>query len=244
MVPLAIRTGAGRATQDGLSLIMVLRVLVLVGLTAVSASRSSLFNEAVTGNEADYSRTLSAAEALIRDAQLDILGVRADGTACQLGAGFVGCRVSPTGLQTGLNPFFPQTIDEAGDLANVLAGVCVNAICFPQNWPVDGLADGFWLNPTQLQAARATAATYGQHSGAAPAASGNPILSAAGANARGWYWTELIVFSTSLCTDENNIARCINKPSQAKPFVYRITAVALGRGGAPAVIQQYFVPYP
>lgn len=235
---------AAPASQRGISLVMILLVMVLVTLTAVSASRSSFFNETVTGNEADYNRSLSAAEALIRDAQLDILGVQPDNSPCQLGANFVGCRASPTGLQTAANPFFPQSMDEASDLAAALAGTCIRAICFPQNWPVDGLADGFWLNPTQLQAAVATGATYGQYTGAAPSTTGNPILSATGANARGWYWTELIVFTTSLCTDETKITRCVTKPSQAKPFVYRITAVALGRGGAPAVIQQYFVPFP
>lgn len=235
------------ASQRGISLVMVLLVLVLVGLTSVSASRSSFFNETVTGNEADYSRALSAAEALVRDAQLDILGQTPTGAGCRTGVNFQGCRPSTTGQQTAAEPFFPDSTTESDELAtalNGIAGGCVQGICYPQNWPTDQLADNFWLNPAQLQTNIAMAATYGQFTGAAPGATGNPILSATGANARAWYWTELIVFASNFCKDPSNIPRCTNQPLEKKPFIYRITAVALGRGSAPAVIQQYFVPFP
>jgi len=95
--------------QSGISLIMVLLVLVLVALTAISASRSSLFNETVTGNEADYNRALSAAEALVRDAQIDILGKFGPLTSqvCNPNPNAIGCRISPTGVATLTDPFFP-----------------------------------------------------------------------------------------------------------------------------------------
>lgn len=46
------------------------------------ASRTSLFNEMLVGNDADYQRAFEAAQALIQDAELDIRGENADGTAC------------------------------------------------------------------------------------------------------------------------------------------------------------------
>ena len=230
--------------QRGISLIMVMLVLVLVALTSLSASRSSFFNETVTGNEADYNRALSAAEALIRDAQLDILGQTAAGAPCSVAADFIGCRTAPTGVQTLTEPFFPEDAKESAALKIVLNNTCVLGICAPQTWPANALPDNFWMTPATLAANAANAATYGQFTGAAPAATGNPILTATVPGRRAWYWTELIDFSTTLCLDPANAARCVTRPGMDKPFIYRITAVAQGRGNTLAVIQTFFVPYP
>ena len=230
--------------QRGISLIMVMLVLVLVALTSLSASRSSFFNETVTGNEADYNRALSAAEALIRDAQLDILGQTAAGAPCSVTANFIGCRTAPTGVQTLAEPFFPEDAKDAAALKIVLSNTCVLGICAPQAWPGNALPDNFWMTPATLAANAANAATYGQFTGAAPALTGNPILTANVPTRRAWYWTELIDFSTTLCLDPANAPRCINRPGMDRPFIYRITAVAQGRGNTMAVIQTFFVPYP
>jgi hypothetical protein len=60
------------ATQQGIALLTVL-VLLLLSLTAVlGALRYSNLNEAMLGNTSDYNRTFAAAEALVRDAEIDI----------------------------------------------------------------------------------------------------------------------------------------------------------------------------
>jgi type IV pilus assembly protein PilX len=235
---------SGAQLQYGISLIMVMLILVLVALTSLSASRSSFFNETVTANEADYNRALSAAEALIRDAQLDILGETAAGTPCSVVADFIGCRPSPTGLPTLAEPFFPEDAKDAAVLKTALNNVCALGICAPQAWPANALPDNFWMTPATLAANAANAATYGQFTGAAPAATGNPILTAVNPARRAWYWTELVDFSVSLCIDPANAPLCVNRPGADRPFIYRITAVAQGRGNTLAVIQTFFVPYP
>jgi type IV pilus assembly protein PilX len=234
--------------QRGISLLMVMLVLILVALTSLSASRSSFFNETVTSNEADYNRALSAAEALIRDAQLDILGQTAAGGPCNLAANFIGCRTSPTGVPTQLAPYFPEDAAEGHALHQALTAptYCAQGICSPPLvWPPVApypLLDNFWLTPATLIANQAFAATYGQFTGAAPAATGNPILTAI--PRRAWYWTELVDFSVNLCVDPAYAAMCIDRPATNKPFIYRITAVAQGRGATIAVIQTFYTPYP
>lgn len=236
--------------QQGISLIMVLLVMVLVTLTALSASRSSYFNESVTGNEADYNRALAAAEALIRDAQLDIQGMSRDGVACNLGANFEGCRPNASGTPTAAEPYYPSniqtgTVDSAA-LQVALANKCVKGICAPNPWPANALPANFWLTPATLQSyvngPNNSAATYGQFTGALPGATGNPIL-IANNPAKAWYWVELIDFAVINCVAQPN--QCINRPIAKMPFVYRITAVAQGqRPNTMAVIQTYYVPFP
>lgn len=235
--------------ERGISLIMVLLVMVLVTLTALSASRSSYFNESVTGNEADYNRALAAAESLIRDAQLDIQGMSQDGVACNLGANFEGCRPSATGVPTAAEPFFPSDINQgrahSAILQTALNNNCVNGICAPTIWPANALPNNFWLNPVTLQSfangPNNTAARYGQFTGALPGATGNPIL-IANNPARAWYWAEFIDFAVTSCAALPD--QCVNRPISKLPFVYRITAVAQGqRPNTVAVIQTYYVPY-
>src|SRR5256885_8542923 len=70
-------------------------------LLALWASRTSLFNELVVGNDADYQRAYEAAQALLQDAELDIRGEKADGTVCT-GQDNV-CRTSTDRKSTRLN---------------------------------------------------------------------------------------------------------------------------------------------
>ncbi|MBP8018709.1 MAG: hypothetical protein KAY82_01600 [Hylemonella sp.] len=239
-----------RQAERGVSLLMVLLVMVLVTLTALSASRSSFFNESVTSNEADYNRALSAAESLIRDAQLDINGMASDGVSCNWGANFEGCRPSATGTPTLAEPFFPSDLvlgtAQSSALQTALNNVCVAGICAPNPWPANALPPNFWLTPATLQSyvngANGTAATYGQFTRQVPGATGNPILTAANP-ARAWYWVELIDFAVTSCAAVP--AQCVNRPIAKLPFIYRITAVARGqRANTMAVIQTYYVPYP
>lgn len=74
--------------QRGVSLVMVLIFLLLTIISVLGAFRSGFLNEKIVGNESDYNRAFAAAEALIRDAEIDIRGRRppydffqADGSA-------------------------------------------------------------------------------------------------------------------------------------------------------------------
>ena len=68
--------------QRGVALFVVIVFVMLSMLLALWASRTSLFNEMVVGNDADYQRAFEAAQALLQDAELDIRGENPDGTAC------------------------------------------------------------------------------------------------------------------------------------------------------------------
>jgi type IV pilus assembly protein PilX len=233
-----------RENQTGISLIMVMLILMMVALTAVSASKSSLFNESITANEADYNRTLAAAEAMIRDGQLDLLATCAPASPCR----------RPPGvdvMSTAAQPFLPDNFPEYRELVTALAAApnnCVNGLCAPADFTTSALTPGFWINPATLAAAKLYGATYGQFTGAAPVAAGNPILTAPGATGgrKAWYWIEVVLFDTSSCVDTDVTGGvCYHAPIDKKPFMYRISAVAEGnKPGTVAGIQTLFVPEP
>ena len=71
-----------RQRQRGVALFVVIVFVMLSMLLALWASRTSLFNEMLVGNDADYQRAFEAAQALLQDAELDIRGENADGSVC------------------------------------------------------------------------------------------------------------------------------------------------------------------
>lgn len=81
-----------RRFQNGVALFTVIVFIMLSMLLALWASRTSLFNEMVVSNDADYQRAFEAAQALLQDAELDIRGENPDGSMC-VGAGNV-CRTA------------------------------------------------------------------------------------------------------------------------------------------------------
>ena len=68
--------------QRGISLFIVIVLVMLSMLLALWSARTSLFNEMVVGNDADYQRAFEAAQALLQDAEFDIRGERPDGSEC------------------------------------------------------------------------------------------------------------------------------------------------------------------
>ena len=64
-----------RVRQRGISLFVVIVIVLLSTLLSLWAARTSLFNELIVGNDADYQRAFEAAQALMQDAELDIRGV-------------------------------------------------------------------------------------------------------------------------------------------------------------------------
>ena len=141
--------------QRGVSLPMVLIFLLLSIISVLGAFRAGFLNEKMVGNESDYNRAFSAAEALIRDAEIDIRGRRppydffqADGSA-----GFP-CRptvddgnstdpVSQVGFEDSCRlrgavntPWFPEDtvdFDRVQLLLNpaVTDNNCIAGICMP-----------------------------------------------------------------------------------------------------------------
>lgn len=231
----------GASAQRGVALMVVMAALLLTSVALLGSLQVGWLGERRVGSESDAQRAFAAAEALIRDAELDILGLRSDGTPCASEpAAQAGCR---SGIDAA--PFFPQD-DEDLDLlrTRVLAGhrQCLQGICLPDS--VTAL-NGAWSDDlaamTSGSAQTAIAATYGQYTHAQPEAAGNPLLNAA--SPRAWYWVE--VFRYSQAAGILNAAGDLPIPDRRHPFVYRITAYANGlRPGTRVHLRSVFVPYP
>ena len=229
--------------QRGISLIVVIVFVMLSMLLALWASRTSMFNEMVVGNDADYQRAFEAAQALIQDAELDIRGEKADGSDCRIPTA-TACR--------GGNPSFAQIPLEAKEVADLLAELedistgprCRDALCLKRTgrqdfWNNTGAAadlttPGEDVSLEQMMtsvAGNRIGARYGQYSGASVSAGTNPILrDTSAANRGGWYWIEVLPYdaaagnSALVAGGSNNLALNL-----VPNVVYRITAVAHGR---------------
>lgn len=236
-----------RKTQHGVALFVVIVFVMLSMLLALWASRTSLFNEMVVGNDADYQRTFEAAQALLLDAELDIRGENADGSSCT-GGGDV-CRTSTTAkipLETqDVGPLLSMLTDQAAATARtdaMRATLCDHGLCAKRADKQD-----FWSDSATLgnMTAAGVGARYGQYSGATAGSSSkptNPILSATGSSNGGWYWIEVLPYSDSSKTS----SLIVGAPSNLLPLnltpsvVYRITALAYGRRNTVVVLQQTY----
>ena len=228
--------------QRGLSLIVVMVIVLLSGILAVWTGRVANFNEIRAGNDSDYQRAVEAAQAMMLEAQLDIT-------------------MGSTALTQRLEGY-RINVNDPDEMANLLtdaeAGVggvkCKDAVCSDLSGEVFGdPAQVFWNKPTtRLQAFWNTGAKYGQYTGNGfqntPNKNANPRLIedpnvpvpapqyVQGAK----YWIEI------LFADKPNAGwaqECVNAASDAN-YLFRITAIAMGRGGRPAVIQEVFVLNP
>jgi type IV pilus assembly protein PilX len=226
------------ARQRGISLFIVMVMVLLTTLVVMWASRTALFNELVTGNDADYQRALEAAQAMVRDAEFDIKGTKPDGTPCK--ALYEGsCRQF---LISNDQAYFPQTSDDFQDLTYKLTNQtpsCVQGICVSTN-----VLPEFWLStsPTQgLEAMKKVAARYGELTGAvAVDSAGNALLKWNANESNAWYWVEVLPFDTSQAYETGTSSGPI--PNVKRPYVYRITAIAKGhKPGSLAVVQTNFV---
>ena len=103
-----------RHHQNGAVMVVVLVMMMLAALTALGTSRNQWLSERTVGSESDVQRAFAAAEAVLRDAELDIRGLRADGiTPCGPDAAQIGCRSLTHGA-----PDFPYTLDDFETNAN------------------------------------------------------------------------------------------------------------------------------
>ena len=228
-----------QAKQQGAALFTVLVVVLLSLLLVLGASRTALFNELVTGNDADYQRALEAAQLLLKDAELDVNGYRDDKTPCNANAGYIGCRTVAS------NVYFPQSLKDdypvlldsvVGNTPPCSNGICSNLCPSATAGFCVGNDPRFWTTPAllALMTPNAVSATYGEFTLATPGATGNTILTANPPKA--WYWVEVVPYAELYRTGN----RAPNNPKA--PFLYRITAVAQGnKQGTQAVVQTLVV---
>lgn len=231
--------------QRGISLIVVMVMLLLGSILVLGVTRSGWLNESLVGNETDYQRAYSAAEALIADAETDIRGILPGGLPCSPDPEFFGCRKRYGG---GAGPFIPVDPSDFGDLEELIPtpSTCLQGICriesedaLGANWWNDNLA----AMTANTRAANAIAATYGEFTGADLGDTGNPLLGPGADNQyRAWYWIEVMWFNRgplAMGASKGNLPI----PATDRPFIYRITAVAQGlKPGTRVVLRSIFVP--
>jgi type IV pilus assembly protein PilX len=68
--------------SEGFALFSVMMLLLALMVISMTFLRTSSLNERMVGNDLDRSRAYQIAEATIRDAQRDILHLKADGNSC------------------------------------------------------------------------------------------------------------------------------------------------------------------
>ncbi|WP_408642887.1 pilus assembly PilX family protein [Acidovorax bellezanensis] len=238
--------------QQGVVLFVVIVCVMLSMLLALWASRTSLFNEMVVGNDASYQRAFEAAQALMQDAELDIRGEMADGSAC----GAPPCRAYSSKLQ------FPADTQEINPLITALQaeptrckdGLCSRRVGRQDFWnyatattPIQPAANAD-LGEVPLSAlmAEGVGARYGQYTGAVHTTDAgpiNPILAETAAGRGGWYWIEVMRYSdkaksANLIMDSSTSELPLNLDVYV---VFRITALAIGsRPGTTVVLQETY----
>ncbi len=250
-----LSTQRQQTRQRGAALFVVIVFVMLSMLLALWASRTSLFNEMLVGNDADYQRAFEAAQALLQDAELDIRGENADGSVCTA----ANCREKiaaapkiPLEAQE-VTPLLAE-LDTKTATAKCSYGLCTKRLGRQDFWNKKDTTD-LQAGEFDLSAMTKTnvGARYGQFSGAAVGSSSssqaNPILADTSADDRGgWYWIEIMHYDESsknsglivstAGTPTNNLLNLNLKPN----VVYRITALAYGRNSSTmAVLQQTYV---
>lgn len=228
-------SAGGRRRARGVALLIVMVVVLLSSLLALWAFRSSLVNEAIVGNDADYQRAFEAAQAMLQDAELDIRGQRLDGSPC------VPAPASSRVCRGGDTVKFIEETSQLGLLVGELrarSGTgCHQGICVKRE-----SAQDFWNNPARLEAmtAAGVGARFGEYTGALPADAGvvaNPLLTERRAGLGAWYWIEVLPYVQSqsgLITGSTQTLQLNLSPH----VVYRITAIARGLKPSTRVVLQ------
>lgn len=234
--------------QRGIALFVVIVFVMLSMLLALWASRTSLFNELVVGNDADYQRAFEAAQAMLQDAEQDIRLGNESGQVTAICTGGDVCRATtPDKFPLAQEQNMVRTLLAALSAHTAGAG-CRSGLCTKREGAVD-----FWNNtdaskgPTLTQML-AVGARYGQYTGAKygdkdnPA---NPILADRTADRGAWYWIEVLPYDESAKSSNLIVGGATNLlPLYIDPnVVYRITALAYGRKpGTLVTMQQTYAP--
>lgn len=245
-------------SQRGVALYVVIIFVLLSMLLALWAARSALFNEILVGNDADYRRTFEASQAMLQDAEFDIRGVQANGSACARSAGNSDiCRPPPAPAvpasgsaaaipaTTGADVYFDFETKDLGNMLSTVQALSPNStLCYKGICPKRADPQDFWNDSTNMAAMITSnvGARYGQFTGASATSTANPILAETAAGKGAWYWVEILPYvdpNVSLLSGVStgaNVERFA--PMRTKLFVYRITAVARGnKPGSEVVLQ-------
>ncbi len=212
---------ASRRRQSGAVVVVVLVMMLLAVLTALGTSRTQWLSERIVGSESDFQRAFAAAEAVLRDAELDIRGLRGDGiTPCHALAAQTGCRTAAAGT-----PYFPQSLADYETVAGIVSASgqpCVAGICTPADPAV--MSTAYLKSSVSTLTLPGVAATYGQFTSGTSSSAGNPLLSLA--TPRAWYWVEVYRFSQAgfLSAEDPGLP----VPARSSPFIYRITVHTQG----------------
>jgi type IV pilus assembly protein PilX len=220
-----------RQRQRGVSLLIVIVVVLLTMLMTVWASKTALLNELIVGNDADYQRAFEAAQAMLQDAEQDILGQNIDGSACVPTSDPKVCRTAGSVWFIGEDKDFVALLATLEAAASV---PCVDAICAKRTGKQD-----FWNDKELLDKMRQQGARYGMYTGAQKGSYSNPILQATAEGAGAWYWVEVMPYASSAGALITNNPRAEPLALNLKPaLVYRITAIAQGlKSGTQVVLQ-------
>lgn len=229
-----------RQRQQGISLFIVIVLVMLSMLLALWASRTSLFNEMIVGNDADYQRAYEAAQALLQDAELDIRNESSDGSFCAPISGKPEiCRV-PDPSNT---VWIPTEEKEMGDLLAELDKAttkCLKGLCLKRTGTQD-----FWNDKTTLETLMVdgVGARYGQFTGAKTGDSSNSILklnkSGDDPKKGGWYWIEVMPYDSTAGNSGLITNGSTNLALNLQPYAaYRVTAIAQGLKPSTQVVLQ------
>jgi type IV pilus assembly protein PilX len=255
--------GLSPRSQQGVALIVVLTLLLLSLLSVLGALRLGWLGESMVGNEADYQRTRVAAEAVLRDAMIDVAGFLPDGEVCLAGQLEGGCRskalANPVWVPRNSEEL--QLVRQNLEAAGAAAGKrlteqvpCWQGLCVPATTtsigplPTEG---GNWWEAADTLSALSDpdrSAHYGEFSGAR-ADAGDPILSDP---ARARYWVEIFPYTPSASVPDGvqavestllpTTGRTLQAGDSMKSVVYRITAIANGlRAGTRVVLRAVVV---
>lgn len=238
-------TAAARSrSAGGVALLVVLVMILLSALLAWVAAHQALLSETLAGQEVDESLALAAAQALLRDAERDVLGLRVEGQPCQTPSGVLSCRDPSDG------PTYPVDVEAFAALVQRLAArtpPCEKGICLGLGDAVSGESSSFWWQAGQLKTwvEGGGGVPYGRYTGARSTGGGSAWgddldLLQVSANRGAWYWVEVLPYQVGSSAFQASAARGLSPlaPLPAHPFVYRITAVVQGRTASTAVVLQ------
>ncbi len=221
-----------KRNQQGISLFVVIVLVLLSMLLALWASRTALFNELIVGNDADYQRAYEAAQAMLEDAQNDILLSQNNPTNKRTTDG-------KTPFPDEGGPAFDSYIDST---LEPIATLCINAVCKCKHAICEKRtgAQDFWVKSSDFSnmTAANVGARYGEFTGATAGANSNPILGFTDAGTGAWYWIEVMKIDSNTTTNITAV-----NPVNAK-LIYRITAIARGLKPSTQVVLQSTVAFP
>jgi type IV pilus assembly protein PilX len=136
-----------RHQQRGVALLVALMFLIVLTLLGLAAMRGTTLEERMAGGSRDYNVALQAAEATLRDAEIDLKG-----------SGF-----NPATIRSLTVSNFPVTLIGTGTPSGcVLSG----GLCIIANETVQLYNNSTTVNPVSWAAAATTSSRYGQFTGA------------------------------------------------------------------------------